>query len=66
MSQKFRRDDRPRKKITLEDQIRQQHELDLLKEVEAIREAKRQLDERDKRLRKEALEDDFDITGGAL
>lgn len=66
MSQKFRRDDRPKKKITFEDQIRKQHEADLLKEIEAVRDAAKQQKERDLKFRREALEDEFDITGGAL
>ena len=66
MSQKFRRDDRPRKKITLEDQIRQQHDADILKEIEADREAAEELKQKHIRNRKAVWEDDFDITGGAL
>ena len=71
MSQKYRRSKKydgnlPSKKITLTDQIKMQAEEDLMREIEAAREAKRMLDERDLKLRRDALNDEFDITGGAL
>lgn len=72
MSQKYRRSKKynsgnlPSKKITLEDQIKMQREADLLREIEAAREASRQIKERELQNRKSVWDDQFDITGGAL
>lgn len=66
MSQKYNRNDRPKKKITFEDQVKQQHDADILREIEAAREVAKELKMRDSKNRKSVWEDEFDITGGAL